>query len=63
MKDVQKSYYCIAATVMEPGELEEALTKAHKNSRDLGIKEKSKVLHSILDKIAKQRHYYLKLRT
>jgi hypothetical protein len=57
-----KSYYCIAANVMETGELEEALTKAHKDSRGLGIKETSKVLHSILDEIAKQRHYYLKLR-
>jgi len=57
-----KSYYCIAVTVMEIGELEEALTKADKESKGLGIKEKSKVLHSILDEIAKQRNYYLKLR-
>jgi len=58
-----KSYYCIAATVLEVGEFEEALTQAHKISDGLEIKEKSKVLHSILDEIAKQRHYYLKLRT
>jgi len=57
-----KSYYCIAATVLEMGELEEALTKAHKDSRGLGIKERSKVLHFILDEIAKQRDYYLQLR-
>jgi len=57
-----KSYYCIAATVFEIGELEEALTKAHKNSDGLEIKEKSRVLHSILDEIALQRNYYLKLR-
>jgi hypothetical protein len=57
-----KSYYCIAATVMEIGELKEALTKANKNSVGLKIKEKSKVLHSTLDEIAKQRNYYLKLR-
>ena len=57
-----KSYYCIAVTVMEIGELEDALTKADKDSKGLGIKEKSKVLHSILDEIAKQRNYYLKLR-
>jgi len=57
-----KSYYCIAATVMETGELEEALTKAKKNSDGLVIKEKSRVLHSILDEIAKQRNYFLKLR-
>jgi hypothetical protein len=48
---------------METGESEEALTQAHKLSDGLEIKEKSKVLHSILDEIAKQRHYYLKLRT
>ena len=57
-----KSYYCIAATVMETGELEEALLQAHKNSDGLEITEKSQVLHSILDEIAKQRNYYLKLR-
>ena len=61
MKDVQKTYYCIAATVMETGELKEALTNAKKNSEGLEIKEKSKVLHS-LDEIAKQRNYFLKLR-
>jgi hypothetical protein len=57
-----KSYYCIAATVMEIKELEEALTKAHKDSNGLGIKKKSRVLHAILDEIAKQRNYNLKLR-
>ena len=57
-----KSYYCIAATVMETGELEEALTKATKNSDGKEIKERSRVLHSILDEIARQRNYFLKLR-
>jgi len=57
-----KSYYCIAVTIMEIEELEEALTQAHKNSYGLEIKEKSKVLHSILDEIAEQRNYFLKLR-
>jgi hypothetical protein len=57
-----KSCYCIAATVMEIRELEEVLKKAGKNSKGLGIKEKSEVLHSILDEIAEQRHYHLKLR-
>jgi hypothetical protein len=47
---------------MEMGELEEALTKAHKNSDGLEIKDKSKVLHSILDEIAEQRNYFLTLR-
>jgi len=57
-----KSYYCIAATVLEIEELEEALTKAKKDSIGLEIKGKSKVLHSILDKIAERKNYYLKLR-
>lgn len=57
-----KSYYCIAATVMEIRELEVALTKARKNSDGLDIKEKSRVLHVILDEIAWQQNYYLKLR-
>ncbi len=57
-----KSYYCIAATVLEIEELKEALTKAKKNSTGLEIKYKSKIFHSILDEIAKQKNYYLKLR-
>ena len=57
-----KTYYCIAAAVMEMGELEQALTQADRDSKGFGIKERSKVLHSILDDIAKQRNYYLKLR-
>jgi hypothetical protein len=57
-----KSSYCIAATVMETGELEEALKKARKNSEGLEINERAKVLHSILDEIARRRNYYLKLR-
>ena len=57
-----KSYYCIAVTVMEVGESEEALNQADKDSKGLGFKGKSKVLHSILDEIAEQRNYFLKLR-
>jgi len=57
-----KSYYCIAATVMETGELEAAFTEAGKKTDGFEIKEKSRVLHSILDKIARQRNYTLKLR-
>ena len=57
-----KSYYCVAATVLEIEELEEALTKAKKDSTGLEIKGKSKVLHSILDEIAERKNYYLRLR-
>jgi len=57
-----KSYYCIAATVMETGELEEVLSEARRKSDGLDMKEKVRVLHSLLDEIARQRNYYLKLR-
>jgi len=57
-----KSYYCIAATVLEINELEEALNRAKEVSAELTIKEKSKLLHSIIDEIAQQKNYHLKLR-
>ena len=57
-----KSYYCIAATVLQIEELNAALIEAKKDSSKLDIKDKSKVLHSILDEIAKRKHYLLKLR-
>lgn len=57
-----KSYYCIATTVLGIEELEEALSKAKANSTGLETKGKSKVLHSILDEIAEQKGYCLKLR-
>jgi hypothetical protein len=57
-----KSYYCIAATVMETGELEAALSEARKESDGLEMRERSRVLHAILDETARQRNYLLKLR-
>ena len=57
-----KRYYCIAATVMEIEELKEALHKAHADSDGLDIRGKSGVLYALLDEIARQKHYYLKLR-
>ncbi|MDD1685344.1 DUF3795 domain-containing protein [Methanoregula sp.] len=57
-----KRYYCIAATVMEIPELEETLTEAKKRSEGLDSKGKSRVLHALLDEVAQQRNYYLKLR-
>lgn len=57
-----KSYYCIAATIMKIEELKEALIRAKEKSYGLDIKSKSKVLHSILDDIAKKERYYLGLR-
>jgi hypothetical protein len=57
-----KSYYCIAATVLEIEELKEALTRAKKESKGLDIKGKSKILHSMLDDRAKKSKHILKLR-
>jgi len=57
-----KSYYCIAATVLETEELKEALTRAKKESDELDMKRRSKILHSILDGIPGKKSYYLKLR-
>lgn len=57
-----KNYYCIAATVLEIKELEEALIEAKKTSKRLDAKGKSKNLHAILDKIAQRKNYNLKLR-
>jgi oligoribonuclease NrnB/cAMP/cGMP phosphodiesterase (DHH superfamily) len=57
-----KSYYCIAATVLDIKELKEAITIAKKRASGLDIKEKSKVLHTILDDIAQTKNYFLKLR-
>jgi hypothetical protein len=57
-----KSYYCIACTALEINELKESLAKARNDSKELEIKEKSKLLRSILDEIAVQKKYCLKLR-
>jgi len=57
-----KSYYCIAATVLNVDELEESIVKAKSKSKGPDIKEKVKLLHSILDSIASKNNYYLKLR-
>lgn len=60
-----KSYYCIAATILEVEELKEALKEAKKEADGKNIKnikEKSKLLHSILDKLASEKKYHLKLR-
>jgi hypothetical protein len=57
-----KNYYCIAVTIFEIEELKKTLTKAKKDSVGLEIKDKSKILHSVLDEIAKKKNYCLKLR-
>ena len=57
-----KSYYCIAATVMDIDELRESLKEATAKSKLLSIKEKSRIMHSILDGIAQKKGYRLSLR-
>jgi Protein of unknown function (DUF3795) len=57
-----KSFYCIAATVLEIGELESVLENAREKSKGLDIKAKSMVMHSLLNEIADNRSYLLNLR-
>jgi hypothetical protein len=57
-----KSYYCIAATVMEVGELRAALAEATSKTVGQNLATKAKALHQALDAIAARQGYYLKLR-
>ena len=57
-----KSYFCLVATIFEVNEIEKALKEARSKSKDLDIKEKAKLIHSIFDQIASQKKYCLKLR-
>jgi len=57
-----KNYYCIAVTVLEIEELKKSLSEAKEQSKGLEIREKSKVLHSMLDAVADRKHYCLRLR-
>jgi hypothetical protein len=57
-----KSYYCIAATVLEVDELQEVLEKAKEQSKDMPLKEKSKIIHSLLENISSEKGYLLRLR-
>ncbi len=57
-----KSFYCIAATVFEIAELEQALASAAASSAGMGTKEKARVMRRVLESTAKEKHYYLALR-
>jgi hypothetical protein len=57
-----KSYYCIAATVMEIDELRISLEEASSGSKSLNTKDKSRTMHTILDSIAIKKGYCLRLR-
>ncbi len=57
-----KSYYSIAATVFPIETLQENLTSARVQSEGFPLRNKARVLHSILDSTAKEKGYFLKLR-
>ncbi|MGE5580189.1 MAG: DUF3795 domain-containing protein [Bacillota bacterium] len=57
-----KSYYCIAATVLEMDELRDAIDRAKSESSGLDAKGKAKALHAALDGIAETKAYCLRLR-
>jgi hypothetical protein len=57
-----KSYYCIAATVLDTDDLRNSLEEAAARSKLLSIKEKSKTMHAIFDSIALKKGYRLSLR-
>jgi hypothetical protein len=57
-----KSSYCVAATVMDIREITQAIAQARDEFAGKDIKGKCKAFHAILDKIAEERKYNLKLR-
>ena len=57
-----KSYYCIATTVMDIDELRNSLEEAAARSKLLSIKDKSRMMHAILNSIALKKGYRLSLR-
>jgi hypothetical protein len=57
-----KSYYCIATTVMGIDDLRSSLEEAYARSKLLSIKDKSRMMHAILDSIALKKGYRLSLR-
>ena len=58
-----KTFYCIAATVLEIGELETVLKEARAKTKGLYLKAKSKIMHSQLNEVANNKSYILKLRS
>jgi hypothetical protein len=57
-----KTYYCIAATILEIADLDESLVEARKKANGLEPREKALILHEILDQMAERMKYCLKLR-
>jgi len=57
-----KSYFCIAATVLDLAELSGALASARQMAIGLTVQEKSKLLHGKLDELATRKGVCLRLR-
>lgn len=57
-----KTYYCIAATVLDVGDLEQSLAEAREQAIGLERKEKAQTLHTILNRIADKKKLSLRLR-
>ncbi|MGI6642564.1 MAG: hypothetical protein ACOX3V_00875 [Bacillota bacterium] len=57
-----KSYYCIAATILEVDELRGAIHRASAESDGLDAKAKARTLRDLLEAIAQVKRYCLRLR-
>lgn len=57
-----KSYYCIAATLLDPSGLRSAIDKASDACGSCDMRERAKALHSLLDEAAVRRSVRLALR-
>lgn len=57
-----KSYYCIAATVLDPAELRNAIDTASETCGSWDVRERAKALHALLDEAAGRRSMRLALR-
>ncbi len=58
-----KSYYCIVATVFSIDELNKTINEAKISTKDVkDIKLRSEIMHSILEKVADEKEYLLKIR-
>jgi hypothetical protein len=57
-----KSYYCIAATILDIEELRKSLEEAASGSESLSIKDRSRKMHAIINSVALKKGYRLSLR-
>lgn len=57
-----KSYPCITVTVLDMGDLRNTLSRVMEKSAGRGVKDRSRVIRSVIDTIASSQGYCLKLR-